>query len=58
MRRTAFNVISKSGNTAETLAQFLWIYKLLKARVGEVTARERLVITTDPEKGPLRSLAG
>ena len=57
MRRTAFNVISKSGNTAETLAQFLWIYKLLKGRVGEAKARERLVITTDPEKGPLRSLA-
>ena len=56
MRRTAFNVISKSGNTAETLAQFLWIYHLLKARVGEAKARERLVITTDPEKGPLRSL--
>ncbi len=56
MRRTAFNVISKSGNTAETLAQFLWIYHLLKGRVGEAKARERLVITTDPEKGPLRSL--
>jgi glucose-6-phosphate isomerase len=57
MRRTAFNVISKSGNTAETLAQFLWIYKLLKGRVGEAKARERLVLTTDPEQGPLRSLA-
>ncbi|MGA9755681.1 MAG: hypothetical protein WBV23_11125, partial [Desulfobaccales bacterium] len=56
MRRTGFNVISKSGNTAETLAQFLWIYQLLKGRVGEVKARERLVLTTDPEKGPLRSL--
>ena len=57
MRRTAFNVISKSGDTAETLAQFLWVYKLLKGRVGEAKARERLVITTDPEAGPLRSLA-
>jgi glucose-6-phosphate isomerase len=57
MRRTAFNVVSKSGATAETLAQFLWVYKLLKGRVGEAKARERLVITTDPEAGPLRSLA-
>jgi glucose-6-phosphate isomerase len=57
MRRTAFNVISKSGHTAETLAQFLWLYHLLKGRVGEAKARERLVITTDPEAGPLRSLA-
>ncbi len=56
LRRTGFNVISKSGNTAETLAQFLWIYRLLKGRVGDDKARERLVITTDPEKGPLRSL--
>ena len=56
MRRTGFNVISKSGNTAETLAQFLWIYHLLKGRVGEVKARERFILTTDPEKGPLRSL--
>jgi glucose-6-phosphate isomerase len=29
---------------------------MLKARVGEAKARERLVITTDPEKGPLREL--
>jgi glucose-6-phosphate isomerase len=56
MRRTGFNVISKSGNTAETLAQFLWIYSLLKGRVGEAKARERLVLTTDPEQGPLRNL--
>jgi len=56
LRRTAFNVISKSGGTAETLAQFLWIYRMLKGRLGETRARERLVITTDPQKGPLRSL--
>ncbi len=57
MRRIVFNVISKSGATAETLAQFLWAYKLLQGRVGEAKARERLIITTDPEAGPLRSLA-
>jgi glucose-6-phosphate isomerase len=57
LRRTGFNVVSKSGNTAETLAQFLWIYRLFKGRVGEARARERLIITTDPENGPLRSLA-
>jgi glucose-6-phosphate isomerase len=56
MRRTGFNVISKSGNTAETLAQFLWIYRLLQGRAGAAKARERFIITTDPEKGPLRSL--
>jgi glucose-6-phosphate isomerase len=56
LRRTCFNVVSKSGNTAETLAQFLWIYRLLKGRVGEAQARERLIVTTDPENGGLRSL--
>jgi glucose-6-phosphate isomerase len=57
LRRTGFNVVSKSGETVETLAQFLWAYQLLKNRVGEAKARERLIITTDPENGPLRSLA-
>ncbi len=56
LRRTAFNVISKSGSTAETMAQFLWAYQMLKNRVGEEKARERFVITTDPEQGPLREL--
>jgi glucose-6-phosphate isomerase len=57
LRRTAFNVISKSGNTAETLAQFLWIYRLLQGRLGPEKARERFVVTTDPDQGPLRRLA-
>lgn len=57
LRRTYVNVISKSGATAETLAQFLWIYQILKNRLGEEKARERLIVTTDPEKGPLRRLA-
>jgi len=57
LRRTFVNVISKSGATAETLAQFLWPYQFFKARLGEEQARERLIITTDPEKGPLRRLA-
>ena len=57
LRRTAFNVISKSGSTAETMAQFIWAYRLLQNRVGDDKARERLIVTTDPEKGPLRRLA-
>ena len=56
LRRTAFNVISKSGSTAETLAQFLFIYRLLKGRFGVDQARERLIVTTDPQKGSLRRL--
>jgi glucose-6-phosphate isomerase len=56
LRRTAFNVISKSGSTAETLAQFLFVYGLLKGRLGADKTRERLVITTDPDHGALRRL--
>ena len=57
LRRTTFNVISKSGSTAETLAQFLFAYHLLKGRLGAVKAQERFVVTTGPEDGDLRRLA-
>ncbi len=57
LRRTGVNVISKSGATAETLAQFLFLHRILENRVGADKVRERLIITTDPEKGPLRQLA-
>jgi glucose-6-phosphate isomerase len=57
MKRVAVNVISKSGSTAETLAQFLFMYRLLASRLGgEHSLKDRLIITTDPEKGPLREL--
>lgn len=57
IKRVAVNVISKSGSTAETMAQFLFLCQLLKSRLGgEDKLRERLIITTDPDKGPLRAL--
>jgi glucose-6-phosphate isomerase len=55
-RETVVNVISKSGGTAETLAQLLAVYRWLTDAVGPEGARERLVVTTDPEKGFLRAL--
>jgi glucose-6-phosphate isomerase len=55
-RRTLVNVISKSGGTAETLAQYLIVRRWLEDAVGDA-AREHLVITTDPEKGALRAIA-
>lgn len=55
-RDTFFNIISKSGTTPETAANFFVILeKLRKARPD--TWPEHLAITTDPEKGPLRSFA-
>ena len=56
-RRTLVNVISKSGGTAETLAQYLIVRQWLEQAVGEVAAREHLVLTTDPAKGALRAIA-
>jgi glucose-6-phosphate isomerase len=56
-RRTLVNVISKSGGTAETLAQYLIVRKWLEDAVGNDQARRQLVITTDPSKGALRAIA-
>lgn len=56
LRRTLFNVVSKSGKTTETLAQFLVVRAALKAELGEGW-RRHVVITTDPAEGPLRRLA-
>ena len=58
LRRACFNVIDSSGDTPATLAQFLWVYNLLKNRFGEDKAKERLVITTAAEVGLLESLGG
>jgi len=43
---TVFNVISKSGRTAETAAQFLVVYKMLLDRYGPERLKQQLVITT------------
>lgn len=55
-RNTLFNVISKSGSTAETAAQFLIFADLLRKKLGRKFTRN-LVVTTDPEQGDLRSIA-
>lgn len=54
--RTVFNVVSKSGNTVETMAQFLIFYDFLKRRLGEPRFRQHIVMTTDPQQGTLREL--
>jgi len=57
IRRTLGNVISKSGATAETMAQFMILRARLLAAVGEDQLSAHLIFTTDPEKGVLRQLA-
>lgn len=54
--KVSLAVITKSGGTLETAAQFIYAYEWLKAAVGEEGARERIVFITDPEKGALRAL--
>jgi glucose-6-phosphate isomerase len=53
--RALFIVTSKSGGTAETMAQYLIVRERLKARVGDV--KQHLVFITDPSKGALREIA-
>jgi glucose-6-phosphate isomerase len=53
--RSLFNVITKSGSTAETMAQFLIVRRLLHERVGQSHV-DRIVCTTDPREGELRKI--
>ncbi len=54
--RTIFNVISKSGRTAETASQFLIVRQLLLDKLGPEGLRNQVVATTDPKKGTLRKI--
>jgi glucose-6-phosphate isomerase len=52
---TLFIVTSKSGGTAETMAQYLVVRDRLEAAGRAV--RDHVVFVTDPEKGALRRIA-
>jgi len=55
-RRTAVNVITKSGSTAETMANLLILLDWMERRLGPGHLR-RWTATTDPRKGDLLTLA-
>ena len=56
--RMHVNVISKSGGTIETSAQFLLAWDHVRRATGsDAAARERFTITTDPSGGHFRALA-
>ena len=58
LRRALINVVSKSGATAETMAQFLIIREKLQAVFNDEDGyRGHIIFTTDPQKGVLRELA-
>ena len=50
-KKTLYNVISKSGGTAETISQLMIIVEMLEKKVGRDAMKDHLVVTTSP-KGP------
>ena len=56
MKKTLFNVISKSGSTSETMSQFMIIKEILEKQLGK-KANKHIVCTTDKEKGNLITIA-
>jgi glucose-6-phosphate isomerase len=57
LAQTLVLVVSKSGGTVETMAQYLIVREALANAVGEEAARGHLVFVTDPEVGALRRIA-
>jgi glucose-6-phosphate isomerase len=57
LRRTLFNVVSKSGSTAETMSQYLVVEGLLQSLLGEEPTKGHFLFTTDPRSGILRQIA-
>jgi glucose-6-phosphate isomerase len=56
VKKTVFNVITKSGATSETMSQYLVIADILKKELGE-SYNKHIIATTSEEKGNLIKLA-
>lgn len=56
LKTTCFNVISKSGGTAETMSQYMIVLDALKKAVGDDYKRH-IIVTTSQSKGFLIKLA-
>ena len=56
LKKTLVNVITKSGDTAETMSQFMVLKDMLKKELGD-DYRKNIVATTDKKMGILRQLA-
>ncbi|HEY6580888.1 MAG TPA: glucose-6-phosphate isomerase [Rubrobacter sp.] len=54
---TYVNVVTKSGSTAETMANFLVIRGVLVDSLGDFGFQGRIIATTDPEEGFLKQIA-
>ena len=55
--KTIFNVISKSGRTAETAAQMMVIFDLIEKKLGPAGLKKQVIATTDVKEGTLRKIA-
>jgi glucose-6-phosphate isomerase len=55
IKKTIVNVISKSGETAETASQFILFRDLLQQKLGK-KYRDNILATTDPKGGTLREI--
>jgi glucose-6-phosphate isomerase len=55
MKKTVFNIITKSGTTSETMLNMLAIGTSLKKE--GLSLKDHLIFTTDPEKGFLREMS-
>jgi len=56
IKKTIVNVISKSGETAETASQFILFRDLLQKHLGK-GYKDNILATTDPKGGTLRDIA-
>jgi glucose-6-phosphate isomerase len=56
-KRVAVNVVSKSGTTTEPAVAFRFFKEFVEKQAGAATAKDRIVATTDRNKGALRKVA-
>ncbi len=55
--KTGLIVVSKSGSTAETVAQFMALLPAFQKAYGPEKLAERITVITEPRPNPLRKLA-
>ncbi|MBR0025808.1 MAG: glucose-6-phosphate isomerase [Clostridia bacterium] len=56
VKKTMFNVVTKSGSTSETMSQLLIVTELIKKACGEPLSKH-VIATTDEKKGNLIKIA-
>lgn len=56
VKKTCFHVITKSGNTVETMSQFMIVLAKLKDALGD-DFKDNIILTTDKEKGILKKIS-